>query len=214
MPRKIMNQKLEELKVYPFFLALNQKEQERFASFLTPITLPKENIIHYQGDVCKDVLLLVEGEIRLYAQADDFSEEVTLYRLKAGEQCLANTASVLGHSKTIGTAVTETQIKAYLLNEKDIKSFMKETPIYQQYIMNLYSKKMVELTMMIQRIKFKNLDERIIDFLQDNKKRTISITHQKLAKSMNTSRSVVSRVLKKLEDKGEVVLHRGYIELL
>ena len=91
---------------------------------------------------------------------------------------------------------------------------MKETPIYQQYIMNLYSKKIVELTMMIQRIKFKNLDERIMDFLQDNKKRTVSITHQKLAESMNTSRSVVSRVLKKLEDKGEVVLHRGYIELL
>ena len=206
--------KLEALKVYPFFLALSQKEQERFVSFLKPITLPKETIIHYQGDVCKDVLLLVEGEIRLYAQADDFSEEVTLYKLKAGEQCLANTASVLGHSKTIGTAVTESEIKAYLLNEKDIKSFMKETPIYQQYIMNLYSKKMVELTMMIQRIKFKNLDERIMDFLQDNKKRTVSITHQKLAESMNTSRSVVSRVLKKLEDKGEVVLHRGYIELL
>ena len=205
--------KLEALKVYSFFLALSREEQEHFAAFLKPISLPKDTIIHYQGDVCKDVLLLVEGEIRLYAQADDFSEEVTLYTLKAGEQCLANTASVLSHSKTIGTAVTQTPIQAYLLNEKDIESFMHKSPTYQQYIMNLYSKKMVELTMIIQRIKFKNLDERIMDFLHENEKKTVSITHKKLAETMNTSRSVISRVLKKLESNGEVKLYRGYIEI-
>jgi len=206
--------KLEALKIYPFFLALSQEEQERFASFLKPITLPKETIIHYQGDVCKDVLLLVEGEVRIYTQADDFSEEVTLYSLKAGEQCLVNTASVLSHSKSIGTAVTVTDIKAYTLNEKELELFMSNSPLYQQYVMSLYSKKMVELSMVIQRIKFKNLDERIMDFLFENKKKTVNITHSKLAESMNTSRSVVSRVLKKLEDKGEVILHRGHIELL
>ena len=209
-----MKNKMQELKVYPFFLALSQEDQECFVSFLKPIRLPKETIIHYQGDVCKDVLLLVEGEVRIYTQADDFSEEVTLYSLKAGEQCLVNTASVLSHSKSIGTAVTMTDIKAYALNEKELELFMSYFPLYLQYVMSLYSKKMVELTMAIQRIKFQNLDERIMDFLFENEKKTVSITHQKLAQSMNTSRSVVSRVLKKLEEKGEVVLHRGYIELL
>ena len=205
---------MKELEVYPFFLALSQEKKEQFYAYLRPITLPKETIIHYQGDVCKDVLLLVEGEVRIYTQADNFSEEVTLYSLKAGEQCLVNTASVLSHSKSIGTAVTVTDIKAYALNEKELEIFMSDSPLYQQYIMSLYSKKMVELTMAIQRIKFQNLDERIMDFLFENEKKTVSITHSKLAENMNTSRSVVSRVLKKLEEKGEVVLHRGYIELL
>ena len=205
--------KIEALKVYPFFLALTQEEQMTFASKLKAISLPKDTIIHYQGDVCKDVLLLVEGEIRLYAQADDFSEEVTLYTLGAGEQCLANTASVLSQAKTIGTAVTQTDIKAYLLHEKEIEKMMKMLPVYQHYIMNLYSKKMVELTMIIQRIKFKNLDERIMDYLHENKKKTVTITHQNLASKLNTSRSVISRVLKKLESTGELVLHRGYIEI-
>lgn len=204
---------MKELEVYPFFLAFTEEEKKRFYAHLQSVTLPKDTILHYQGDICKDVLLLVEGEIRLYAQADDFSEEVTLYTLKAGEQCLANTASVLGHAKTIGTAVTETEIKAYLLNEKNIEQLMAEMPIYQQYIISLYSKKMVELTMAIQRIKFKNLDERIMDFLLDNEKKTVTITHEILAKKMNTSRTVVSRVLKKLESEGEIILHRGYIEI-
>ena len=205
---------MKDLEVYPFFLTLSSEERERFYASLRSITLPKDSILHYQGDICKDVLLLVEGEIRLYTQADDFSEEVTLYTLKAGEQCLANTASVLSHAKTIGTAVTTTEIKAYLLAENDIKNFMQTIPEYQQYMMALYSKKMVELTMMINRIKFKNLDERIMDFLHENEKSTVSITHQNLAEKMNTSRSVVSRVLKKLEHNGELVLHHGYIEIV
>ena len=204
---------MKDLEVYSFYLTLSSEDKEAFFALLRPISLPKDTILHYQGDICKDVLLLVEGEVRLYAQADDFSEEVTLYTLGAGEQCLANTASVLSHSKTIGTAVTQTDIKAYLLNENDIKIFMGKTPVYQQYIMNLYSKKMVELTMALQRIKFKNLDERIMDFLYENEKKSVSITHQNLAEKMNTSRSVVSRVLKKLEDEGELVLHRGFIEI-
>ena len=205
---------MKDLEVYPFFLTLSSKERERFYASLRYITLPKDSILHYQGDICKEVLLLVEGEIRLYTQADDFSDEVTLYTLKAGEQCLANTASVLSHAKTIGTAITTTEIKAYLLTENDTKKFMQTIPEYQQYMMALYSKKMVELTMMIQRIKFKNLDERIMDFLHENKKSTVSITHQNLAEKMNTSRSVVSRVLKKLEHNGELVLHHGYIEIM
>ena len=204
----------KDLEIYPFFSTLTQEEQDTFASYLRLVELPKDTIIHYQNDICKDVLLPIEGEIRLYTQADDFSEEVTLYSLKAGEQCLVNTASVLSHSKSIGTAVTVTDIKAYALNEKELELFMSDSPLYQQYVMSLYSKKMVELTMTIQRIKFQNLDERIMDFLFENEKKTVSITHQKLADTLNTSRSVVSRVLKKLEERGEVVLHRGYIEII
>ena len=205
---------MKALEVYPFFLTLSNEEKERFYASLRYVTLPKNTILHYQGDICKEVLLLVKGEIRLYTQADDFSEEVTLYTLKSGEQCLANTASVLSHSKTIGTAVTTTEIEAYLLAENDIKNFMQTIPEYQAYIMALYSKKMVELTMMINRIKFKNLNERIMDFLHENEKNTVSITHQNLAEKMNTSRSVVSRVLKKLEHNGELILHHGYIEIV
>lgn len=42
----------------------------------------------------------------------------------------------------------------------------------------------------------------------------ITITHNLLAQKMNTSRSVVSRVLKKLEERGRVRLFRGVIEVL
>jgi len=204
---------MHDLDIYPFFLNLDQEEKERFISFLKPISLPQNTIIHYQGDVCKDVLLLTTGKVRLYTQADDFSDEVTLYTLSPGEQCLANTASVLGHSKTIGTAVTQEPVQGYVLNEKHIERLMQTFPLYQHYVFSLYGKKLAELSLAISRIKFQNLDKRIMEYLGENKKETISITHEKLAQEMNTSRSVVSRVLKKLEYSRKIKLHRGYIEI-
>ncbi|SFV50259.1 hypothetical protein MNB_SV-8-446 [hydrothermal vent metagenome] len=42
----------------------------------------------------------------------------------------------------------------------------------------------------------------------------IETTHEQIANELGTSRVVVSRVLKELEQKGSVLLHRGKIELL
>ena len=62
-------------------------------------------------------------------------------------------------------------------------------------------------------VKFKNLDERIMDYLNESGRDIVTITHKNLAEKMNTSRTVVSRVLKKLEEKGKLKLFRGYIEI-
>jgi len=204
---------MKDLDIYPFYVKLSKDEQKLFDTFLKPISLKKDTIIHYQGDICKDILLLTQGSVRLYTQDEDFSEEVTLYILKEGEQCLANTASVLSSSKTIGTAVTQTDVKGYVINEKNVKKFMASSTSYQEYIFSLYSEKIVDLTLTIQRIKFKNLDQRIMEYLDKSSKNILHITHNELANQMNTSRTVVSKVLKKLENKGEISLHRGYIEI-
>lgn len=204
---------MKNLEVFPFYAGLSQEEKQEFQGLLRPMNATKGTIVHYQGEVCRNSLLLVRGKIRLYSQADDFSEEVTLYMLNEGEQCLSNIVSVLECASTIPTAVAETDIEAYSVNVDEIEKFILKTPAYQEYIVSLYAKKVVELTMALQGIKFKNLDERIMDFLQESGKNIVTITHKDLAERMNTSRTVVSRVLKKLEEKEKLKLFRGYIEI-
>jgi len=70
------------------------------------------------------------------------------------------------------------------------------------------------LTILIEDIKFKRLDERILDFLKSHKSQIIGITHEELANELGTSRVVISRVLKDLENKNYIKLHRKKIELL
>ena len=204
---------MKELEVFPFIKDFTEVEKEKFISFLRPMSAKKGTIIHYQGDVCNNSLLLLKGTVRLYSQANDLTEELTLYTLNAGEQCLSQITDGLADISSIPSAVAQTDVEGYLVNKEEMEAFISSIPAYQNYIISLYAKKVAELTTTIQHVKFKNLDERIMDFLHKNEKTTITITHSDLAKKMDTSRTVISRVLKKLEEKGTLTLHRGYIEL-
>ncbi len=204
---------MEQLEIFPFFKHLKPHKKEELIALLRPLHAKKGEIIHYQGDPCDNSLLLCKGSIRLYSQANDFSEEVTLYTLNAGEQCLSQVMSELDNTTVIPSAVAQTDIEAYLVNKEAIEAFISRIPEYQEFVVSIYAKKIAELTTALQNIKFKNLDDRIMDYLHQNERKTIHITHQDLAQQMHTSRSVVSRVLKKLEEKGVLKLHRGYIEI-
>ena len=204
---------MEQLEIFPFFKHLTAEEKQELISMLKPLHAKKGEIIHYQGDPCDNSLLLCKGSIRLYSQANDFSEEVTLYTLNAGEQCLSQVMSELDNNSVIPSAVAQTDIEGYLVKKQAIEAFIARIPAYQEFVVSVYANKIAELTMALQNIKFKNLDDRIMDYLHQNERKTIHITHNDLAEQMHTSRSVVSRVLKKLEDKGVLKLHRGYIEI-
>jgi CRP/FNR family transcriptional regulator len=65
---------------------------------------------------------------------------------------------------------------------------------------------------------FMHLDERVYKYLLDKKQASgsykINKTHQQIADELNTSRVVISRVLKKLEKEEKIEQHRNKIEIL
>jgi len=180
---------------------------------ITPIAIPKNTLLFYQGDICDNILWLTSGEVRLYTQSNSI-EELTLYTLKAGEQCIVNTASLLSQTNAVASAETLTDIKGYLIDAQSVKALSKMSDVYQGYLFSLYQLRFEELTNLINDIKFKRLDVRILEWLQKQPLKYITITHEQLATELGTSRVVVSRLLKELEQKGIVALHRGKIERL
>ena len=60
------------------------------------------------------------------------------------------------------------------------------------------------------------MDERLYKYLVDKvkatDKTTLRITHQEIAYELNTSREVISRLLKQLEKQGSIQLSRNRIE--
>lgn len=90
---------------------------------------------------------------------------------------------------------------------------MIKSPSYQQYIFSLFSVKFEALTTLIEDIKFKRLDSRVLNFLKQKDESIIAITHEEIANELGTSRVVISRILKELEKKNLLKLHRKKIEL-
>jgi CRP/FNR family transcriptional regulator len=201
------------LKQFPFESSLEKEALAFLEENAKFISIPKNNILFYQGDICENVLLLTKGEVRLYIQ-DEGVESIDLYTLKEGEQCIVNTASSISDTDAIATAESITDIEGYIIDKESIKKLSALSPVYQSYIFSLYTIRMADLAMLINDIKFKKLDVRLLEWLQKNSETNIKMTHEEIANSLGSSRVVISRTLKELEKKGKVKLHRGSVEVL
>jgi CRP/FNR family transcriptional regulator len=75
-----------------------------------------------------------------------------------------------------------------------------------------------ELLQTIDQLAFHRLDERLIYYLKEKSKYTgssvLNLSHEQIAQEMATSREVISRLLKKLENDRKLLLYRNQIRLL
>ncbi len=201
------------LQAFSFAPTLDAQQIDYLKKHIKPVSVPADTILFYQGDVCDNVLLLTSGEVRLYIQTENL-DEITLYTLHPGEQCIINTASTLSGTEAIGSAVSKTPVEGYLIHKDVVKTLMHQSDAYQQYVFSLYTIRMGSLATLIEDIKFKRLDERILKWLKEQNNTTIQIKHEELANILGTSRVVISRTLKELEHKQKLKLSRGNITLL
>ncbi len=200
--------------IFNFTKYLNQKELQFLKDNIVTIDLKADSILFYQEDTCADILLLESGEVSLYIYGDENDEKIELYTINAGEQCIINTASAISQTPVIANAQTSSNIKGYLLPFKMAKQLMRMNDDYQDFIFSLFSLKFNSLTTLIEDIKFKKLDARILALLLSSNKKIVTTTHEQIANKLSTSRVVISRVLKELEKKGKIKLHRGEIEIM
>ena len=187
-----------KLTSYPFLDKLEPDALAFLEQHIKPISIPKNTLLFYQGDVCENILWLTRGEVRLYTQSDSI-EDITFYNLKAGEQCIVNTASLLSQTDAVASAETITDIEGYLIDVESVKQLSKMSDVYQSYLFSLYQLRFEELTGLINDIKFKRLDTRIVEWLEKQPSNMIDSTHEQLAQELGSSRVVISRLLKELE---------------
>lgn len=201
------------LKEFSFYDELDASSRDFLKTRLQPISVPKESILFFQGDVCDSILFLTSGEVRLYIQSDD-ANEITLYHLHPGEQCIVNTASTLSQSEAIGSAITLTDIEGYILDMYSVKELAHNSDVYQSFLFSIYTLRMANLARLVNDLQFKNLDQRILEWLYSKTEKEIKTTHETIANDLGSSREVVSKILKSLENDGLIELSRGSIKLM
>ncbi|MFZ9191133.1 MAG: Crp/Fnr family transcriptional regulator, partial [Schleiferiaceae bacterium] len=85
-------------------------------------------------------------------------------------------------------------------------------------VLRSYQKRFDEALNALDDVAFRQLDERLLHFLHEKARRsddrTVHLSHFDIAQALNSSREVVSRLLKRLESEGQVKLGRNRIEIL
>ncbi len=161
--------------------------------------------------------IVISGTLKVMRTEED-GREILLYYIKAGESCIMSFLGGLHDETSKVRAEVEEDAEILFLPVDKVSLFIREYPEWLDYIFRLYHKRFEELLEIVNAIAFRKVDERLLDLLQKKKQvsgsNTLQVTHEQLANELGTARVVVSRLLKKLEERGQLQLGRNKITLM
>ena len=169
------------------------------------------------GDYIQKMPLLLSGAIKIFRE--DFDEgELLLYFLEKGDTCAMTMACCLGETKSEIKAVAENSGEVVMIPVQKMEEWMGKYKSWRNYVFTSYNNRLKEMLTAIDNLAFMNMNERLLNYLFEkakvNKSREVMNTHQEIAYDLHTSRVVISRLLKALENEGRIKLHRATIEIL
>lgn len=194
----------------PALIATIEKEsvQKRFA--------PGEVIMRI-GQYIKSTALVLEGQIKIYRENQD-GGEFLMYYLGPGQACAVSMICALQSETSEITAIAEEETEVLLIPVQLMDDLMNQYKSWYQFVIQTYRSRFDELITVVDNIAFHNMDERLEFYLKRHAKNSgkniIESSHQQIADDLNSSREVISRLLKKMEQRNLVKLHRNMIELL
>lgn len=169
------------------------------------------------GDYIRYMPLLLEGVIKILRE-DQEGDELLLYYLEQGDTCSMTMACCLGNAQSEIRAVAETDTKLIMIPIRKMEEWTAKYRTWRNFVFESYHNRLNELLHTVDSIAFMNMDERLMEYLRRkaelNKENRISKTHQEIAYDLHSSRVVISRLLKKMENMGKIRMNRNQIELV
>ncbi len=180
------------------------------------------NIIHFEegdllmrtGQYFKNTLLILEGRVKLYREGTE-GEEFFLYHLEPGNACALSMICATRNELSEVKAKAISKVVALAIPIQHMDGLMREHKSWYYFVLETYRLRFEELLQVIDQIAFHSMDEKLEFFLKRQfetfKSDTIHMTHQEIATDLNSSREVISRLLKKLESRNRIAISRSEI---
>jgi len=169
------------------------------------------------GQYIKSMPLLISGAIKIMRNDDD-GDELLLYFLESGETCAMTLTCCLGQTKSEIRAVSEIPTELIMIPIEKMEEWTAKYKSWRNFVFESYHNRLMEMLETIDSIAFLKMDERLLKYLKNKCKitndNTVNNTHQDIANELHTSRVVVSRLLKKLENQGKIKLQRNNIKII
>lgn len=166
------------------------------------------------GQYFKNSLIILDGRVKLYREGSD-GEEFFLYYLEKGNACALSMICAVKSEASQILARTVTPVKALTIPLQHMDGLMKDYRQWYYFVLETYRERFEELLQVIDQIAFHSMDEKLEFYLKRQfetiKSDTLTITHQEIATDLNSSREVISRLLKKLEAVKKIGISRNGI---
>lgn len=175
-----------------------------------------ELIMDY-GKYIRMMPVILSGTVKVY-RLDEDGHEILLYYLSSSESCSMAYSCCIEAKKSEVKAVAEDDVVLIAIPHIKLDEWLCKYPGWKNYIMRSFNERFIELLKSIESIAFHKLDERIIEYLKEKQRisgsSVIKVSHSLIADELATSRVVISRLLKQLENDKKIILYRNEIKLM
>ena len=196
-----VNSGLEErISAFPFFAGLSGKGKSEMLQSLKAMRLEKGLELLEEGALCQALLLVENGSIRVFKKSPA-GREITLYHVGAGESCVLGTSCVVNDLRYPAHAFCANAADVLALPANVFRQLYEEEAPIRSFVMDLFSRRLANLMMLVEEVAFRRMDERLAAFLVDRGKvskgvlKPVAMSHEEIASHLGTAREVVSRVL-------------------
>ena len=190
------------------------KEMEAKAKY---ISVKEGDIILDIGQTVRVIPLVLSGILKI-SRLDDDGHELLLYYISPNETCAMTFTCCMQQFPSEVKVVAEENTEFLAIPIAIMDAWMMKYSTWKSFVMKTIRTRFNELLKSIDQIAFQKLDERLIYYLKQKSKTTgsslINLSHEQIANELATSRVVISRLLKKLENDKKLLLYRNQIKIL
>ena len=169
------------------------------------------------GENMTHIPLILNGAVKIIRQEKE-GEELVLYFLERGDTCAISFINCINRKESMFRATVENDTEAVFVPVEIIDDWLAKYKTWRYFIIDSYHFRLIEMVESIDGLAFKNMTQRLLKFLSDKAKINhdvnLEITHQEIANDLNTSRVVVTRLLKQLHNDNKIYSTRNKIKVL
>jgi CRP/FNR family transcriptional regulator len=165
------------------------------------------------GSPCGNYLLVLEGCVRVRIFTPS-GREVLLYQVRRGGACILTTSCLLGNNAYPAEGVTETPVTALVIPAAEFHQALNESTFFRAFVFSGFADRLSRVIVRMEELVEGDIDRMLAKtLLASGATDPVRKTHQELAADIGTAREVVSRHLKRFEERGWVRLGRGTVEI-
>ncbi|WP_395077775.1 Crp/Fnr family transcriptional regulator [Flavobacterium sp.] len=174
-------------------------------------------ILMKTGQFIKSTVLVLNGKIKVYREGED-GGEFLMYYLQPGQACAISMICAIRSEASQIMAKVDEDAELLMIPLDLMDKWMLQHRSWYEFVLGTYRSRFDDILEVVDNIAFRGMDERLEFHLKRifsaTGSRIINLSHQEIANELNTSREVISRLLKKMEQLGKVKLNRNQIEFI
>ncbi len=202
----------------PFWGELSPADRQTLVSHSHERTFETGERVHDGSTDCAGVMVMLEGSLRAYILSPDTGKQITLFRVNSRDSCVLAASDLLSRITFEVLLDVTSDTHAIVIESGAFAEVMEKCPAVEAFGYRQVADRFSEVMWVMQQVLFMSFDERLAIFLLDELSRTgnrtLSLTHEQIARHLGSAREVVSRMLKYFESEGMVSLDRGSVTLV